>query len=135
MLFNSNLQGFCRNVCLPMRKIIRLFMPSVGLCNLENINLSFTSVSDSGLRRLSGLTSLKSLNLDNRQITDVGISALTSKSLNSVHMNLEICIEIPMLSTYIYNDALMHRKLHTNMHITTYLCETFKSPLTGVYLM
>lgn len=53
----------------------------VGLANLESINLSFTGVSDSGLRKLSALTSLKSLNLDARHITDAGLSALTSRSI------------------------------------------------------
>lgn len=53
----------------------------VGLASLESINLSFTGVTDGGLRRLSGLSSLKSLNLDTRQITDTGLAALTSKSL------------------------------------------------------
>ncbi|MBA0779462.1 hypothetical protein Gotri_003712 [Gossypium trilobum] len=51
---------------------------SGSLCKLESINLSFTVVSDGGLRELSGLTSLKSLNLDARQITDAGLAALTS---------------------------------------------------------
>lgn len=50
-----------------------------GLTNLENLNLSFTLVTDSGLKKLSGLTSLKSLNLDSRQITDAGLAVLTSK--------------------------------------------------------
>ena len=53
----------------------------VGLANLESINLSFTGVTDSGLRKLSALTSLKSLNLDARQITDDGLAALTSKCI------------------------------------------------------
>lgn len=52
---------------------------SSGLTNLENLNLSFTLVTDSSLRKLSGLTSLKSLNLDARQITDAGLAVLTSK--------------------------------------------------------
>lgn len=52
---------------------------SVGLTNLESLNLSFTVVTDGGLRKLSGLSSLKSLNLDARQITDAGLAALTSK--------------------------------------------------------
>ena len=53
----------------------------VGLCNLESINLSFTVVTDGGLRKLSGLSSIKSLNLDTRQITDAGLAALTSKTV------------------------------------------------------
>lgn len=52
---------------------------SVGLTNLESLNLSFTVVTDHGLKKLSGLSFLKSLNLDARQITDVGLAALTSK--------------------------------------------------------
>ena len=51
----------------------------VGLLNLEKLNLSFTLVTDVGLKRLSGLSSLKSLNLDTRQITDVGLASLTGK--------------------------------------------------------
>lgn len=51
----------------------------IGLINLESLNLSFTVVTDGGLRKLSGLSSLKSLNLDARQITDTGLAALTSK--------------------------------------------------------
>lgn len=51
----------------------------IGLTTLENINLSFTLVTDSGLKRLSGLTALRSLNLDARQITDTGLANLTSK--------------------------------------------------------
>lgn len=50
-----------------------------GLTLLEDLNLSFTLVTDSGLRKLSELTSLRSLNLDARQITDAGLAALTSK--------------------------------------------------------
>lgn len=51
----------------------------VGLVKLESLNLSFTGISDGGLRKLSGLSSLKSLNLDVRQITDSGLAALTSE--------------------------------------------------------
>lgn len=50
-----------------------------GLSKLEDLNLSFTSVTDNGLKRLSGLRHLKSLNLDARQITDAGLANLTSK--------------------------------------------------------
>lgn len=53
-------------------------IPNAGLLNLESLNLSFTVITDGGLRRLSGLSSLKSLNLDARQITDAGLAALTS---------------------------------------------------------
>lgn len=63
----------------------------VGLARLENLNLSFTVVSDGSLRKLSGLTSLKSLNLDSRQITDAGLEGLTGKKLSykcsSQHMH------------------------------------------------
>jgi hypothetical protein len=45
------------------------------------MNLSFTLVTDIGLKKISGLNSLKSLNLDNRQLTDHGLAALTSMSL------------------------------------------------------
>lgn len=55
------------------------FIWTVGLVNLESINLSFTVITDGGLRKLSGLSSLKSLNLDARQITDSGLASLTSK--------------------------------------------------------
>ncbi|KAI9126766.1 hypothetical protein K1719_002362 [Acacia pycnantha] len=50
----------------------------LGLSSLEKINLSFTMISDGGLRKLSGFSSLKSLNLDACQITDFGLEALTS---------------------------------------------------------
>lgn len=50
----------------------------VGLFNLESLNLSFTVVTDGGLRKLSELSSLKSLDLDDHQITDAGLAALTS---------------------------------------------------------
>lgn len=53
-----------------------------GLTNLKSLNLSFTSVSDSGMRRIAGIVSLTSLNLDSRQITDAGLVALTSKNLS-----------------------------------------------------
>lgn len=52
-----------------------------ALTNLEDIDLSFTFVTDNGLEKLSGLTSLKSLNIDASQITDRGLSILTSKDL------------------------------------------------------
>lgn len=51
---------------------------------MESLNLSFTVVTDGGLRKLSGLSSLKSLNLDARQITDAGLAALTSKTYFSM---------------------------------------------------
>lgn len=60
-----------------------------GLTNLENLNLSFTLVTDNGLKKLSGLASLKSLNLDTRQITDSGLAALTSKYF---HASLEVSV-------------------------------------------
>lgn len=50
-----------------------------GLVGLESVNLSFTAITDNGLRKLSGLSSLRSLNLDTRQITDSGLATLTSK--------------------------------------------------------
>ena len=56
-----------------------LFSFIVGLTKLQSLNLSFTSVTDSGLKKLCGLTSLKSLNLDARQITDAGLASITSK--------------------------------------------------------
>lgn len=56
-----------------------LLISFVGLTNLESLNLSFTVVTDGGLKKLSGLSSLKSLNLDARHVTDVGLAALTSK--------------------------------------------------------
>ena len=65
--------------------------------NLESLNLSFTLVTDSGLKRLSGLTSLKSLNLDARQISDAGLAAITSKDfcvfLSCRGKILAICVE------------------------------------------
>lgn len=51
----------------------------LGLANLESINLSFTVVTDVGLRKLSRLSSLKSLNLDVHHVTDSGLAALTGK--------------------------------------------------------
>jgi hypothetical protein len=45
------------------------------------MNLSFTLITDIGLKKIAGLNSLKSINLDNRQITDNGLAALTSMSL------------------------------------------------------
>ena len=50
---------------------------------LENLNLSFTSVSDRGLGRIAGLTSLTALNLDTRNVTDAGLAVLTSKGFQS----------------------------------------------------
>ena len=46
------------------------------LRNLHSINLSFTLVTDTGMKKISMLNSLKSVNLDNRLITDVGLAAL-----------------------------------------------------------
>ena len=54
------------------------FSISAGLRNLQSINLSFTLVTDIGMKKISMLSALKSVNLDNRQITDVGLAALTS---------------------------------------------------------
>ena len=72
-------------------RYVWLLQPSicyvVGLFKLENLNLSFTGVTDGGLKKLSGLSSLKSLNLDARQITDIGLASLTGN--------------------YAYNDALI----------------------------
>lgn len=45
------------------------------------MNLSFTVITDIGLKKIAGMNSLRSLNLDNRQITDNGLAALTSMSL------------------------------------------------------
>lgn len=70
------------------------FFPSgnfLGLKNLESINLSFTMITDAGLKKLSSLTSLKSLNLDARQITDVGLAALTSKHSYTI-VSLGLCM-------------------------------------------
>lgn len=53
----------------------------VGLSNLETVNLSFTQISDGGLKKLSGLTALKSLNVDTKFVTDIGLVALTCKFL------------------------------------------------------
>ena len=61
---------------------------SAGLRNLQSINLSFTLVTDIGLKKISGLSSLKNLNLDNRQITDTGLAALTSMPLVLVGYNM-----------------------------------------------
>jgi hypothetical protein len=44
------------------------------------MNLSFTLITDIGLKKIGGFSSLKSLNLDNRQITDHGLASLTSMS-------------------------------------------------------
>nr|CAN74892.1 hypothetical protein VITISV_002002 [Vitis vinifera] len=63
---------------IPFFYTILLFVNMEGLANLESINLSFTAVTDSGLRKSSALSSLKSLNLDAHQITDAGLAALTS---------------------------------------------------------
>lgn len=49
------------------------------LAKLEDLNLKFTSVTDDGLKTLSGLMCLRSLNLDIRQITDSGLAVLTGK--------------------------------------------------------
>lgn len=57
--------------------VVALFF--VGLTSLESINLSFTRVTDIGMRKLSRISSLKSLNLDAGQITDTGLAALTGK--------------------------------------------------------
>jgi hypothetical protein len=65
-------------------KSIVLLLQFPGLKNLENLNLSFTLVTDSGMKKLSGLTSLKSLNLDARQITDAGLAVITSTDFHVV---------------------------------------------------
>jgi hypothetical protein len=57
---------------------------SAGLHNLRSINLSFTSVTDTGPKKISGLTSLKPLNLDNRQITGTGLASLNLDPCGSV---------------------------------------------------
>jgi len=59
--------------------VVALFY--VGLSSLESINLSFTPVTDIGMRKLSRLSSLKSLNIDAGQITDTGLAALTGEYL------------------------------------------------------
>lgn len=71
-----------------MLSLICVLILRPGLTNLENLNLSFTSVTDSGLKKLSGLTSLKSLNLDSRQITDAGLAVLTSKYFSCVFRSI-----------------------------------------------
>lgn len=85
--------------------ILDFYCIFLGLNNLQSINLSFSMVSDNGLRKLAGLTSLKSLNLDARQITDAGISALTSRSsiyyvVDGNFSHMEIC-------TYCILDKIM----------------------------
>lgn len=72
-----------------------------GLHNLESLNLSFTAVTDRGMKELAGLSSLKSLNLDNRQITDAGLAFLTSKHAHSqenIYMDARTC----ECTTYIF---------------------------------
>ena len=65
---------------------------SAGLRNLQSINLSFTLVTDIGLKKISGLSSLKSLNLDNRQITDTCLAALTSMLLILVGYSMVVFV-------------------------------------------
>ena len=62
-----------------------LFSFLVGLTKLESLNLSFTLVTDSGLKKLCQLTSLKSLNLD------VGLVAMTSKHLQTLNYH---CLDV-----------------------------------------
>ena len=81
---------FARYSNITSHDIFILFL--IGLSNLEKINLSFTMVSDDGLRMLCGLSSLKSLNLDARQITDTGLANLTSTCLK-LHWRL-VCLSV-----------------------------------------
>ena len=94
---------------------ISLSIYYVGLTNLESLNLSFTVVTDAGLKKLSGLSFLKSLNLDARQITDAGLAALTSndclddnllemlellKSYQHHYFKIFLCFQIYILSLW-----------------------------------
>ncbi|KAB2629274.1 F-box/LRR-repeat protein 16-like [Pyrus ussuriensis x Pyrus communis] len=67
--------SFCstRSSWLTLLKNLELSDTEVGSNGLRHL-----SVTDSGLKRLSGLTSLKSLNLDARQISDAGLAAITN---------------------------------------------------------
>jgi len=66
---------------------------------LQSINLSFTLITDIGLKKISGLSSLKNLNLDNRQITDTGLAALTSMPLVLVGYSMVFFFEASHLGT------------------------------------
>ncbi|KAH7286803.1 hypothetical protein KP509_32G023300 [Ceratopteris richardii] len=87
-IFSSIKQYFVSLVCMFVffQNILVLLILS-GLDKLENLNLSFTNIADSGLVNISRLTSLTSLNLDVRQVTDTGLTALTSLT-NLKHLDL-----------------------------------------------
>jgi hypothetical protein len=88
-----------------MWKLVLAFCP--GLNKLEDLNLSFTSVTDNGLKRLSGLTNLKSLNLDARQITDAGLANLTSKHFLVCTHLYKPCLFSCVLTCY-FSSVLLH---------------------------
>ena len=78
------------------------FFVSTGLRNLQSINLSFTLVTDIGMKKISMLSALKSVNLDNRQITDVGLAALTSMYHAGTDCALSLFDSIIQFVVYFY---------------------------------
>jgi Leucine Rich repeat len=46
------------------------------MTRLEHLDLAVTSVTDVGLRHLSGLIGLKELNISNTKVTKAGVSQL-----------------------------------------------------------
>lgn len=91
LLFDSHLSMECHFLLDINYDYYRTkYMELIAICDisamkkLENLNLSFTRVSDRGLGRIAGLVSLTSLNLDTREVTDAGLAALTSKGFQSI---------------------------------------------------
>ncbi|KAA3470552.1 leucine-rich repeat-containing G-protein coupled receptor 4-like [Gossypium australe] len=117
------------------------FMWEIGLTHLETLNLSFTLVTDSGLKKLSGLTALKfdwtgfknlqSLEICGGGLTDAGVKNikdlpsltllnlsqncnLTNKSLELIS-GLNALVSLNVSNSNITNDGLPYLKPLKNL--------------------